>query len=653
MKRVNPKESVIVELDLNGVSNGDVLEPMKPVPDAERTLFGRFEAPLSPWGGFRVGAGFAVEDDGDKRVLAFATNERWERAILARGVDMRDGHIVAVIRQTTANAAPNEEHPAPQVSLAGIVFRVRTSRAYYQFGIEGQRRLVLYRRNDAEYFELASHPLKNGDEYLTLDVKLDGDGIRCSCPEAGAEFRATDTTYRSGGVGVRSRHRANLASFSVSQTPSQTKCDAIRHERADAEERELGRDIPDATLFKTYDLRELGGSPTFHDFASPDRIDMLVAGDSSLRALTDTGEVIWELGEPVRRCVFSSSRVGAGRLIYGFAGNRSSTDAVNVAGGTMKQIIDDEMVVIDGATGEVLARKVLPPDVPTQRFFDWSPTSARLSSAEGTDIVLREWRDDSGGGGKRLWALDRNLNLLWDHDQTGMAHYGHHAALAFHDVNRDGRDELLAGGHLYDADGHILWSHDRAGEMLKTPGGVHYDAVVLGDVAGDEEDDPIAFLIGGSGGVFIVDALTGETRAFHRVGHAQGRMLGKVRPDLPGTEVLVATRWSNFGILTLFSGRGERLWTIQPDYVGQGATPIVWGSAGHQLIWTNTSRDAQAFWDGYGRRVKRLRELSERWGNRMSREVGRGGKSIRFGKEARDVITLTVEGKLYIYGPAE
>ena len=324
----------------------------------------------------------------------------------------------------------------------------------------------------------------------------------------------------------------------------------------------------------------------------------------------------------------------------------------DVAGGESVLTVEHEMVVIEGRTGAILARAELPPNVPTQRFFDWCPRSAALVNADGTDIVLREWRDDHGGGGIRLWAYDRALNLLWEHVQTG-AHYGHHWALDFFDGDGDGREEMLAGGYLYRGDGTILWMHDRFDEMRQIRGASHYDAVVIGNLTGQPEDDPVAFLCGGSAGVYVVDALNGATRVVHRIGHAQGRSIGKVRPDLPGTEVLAVTRWGNYGILTLFNGRGERLWTIQPDYVGQGATPVTWGKAGCRLIWTNTSRDAQAFYDGCGRLVKRLPELSKVWGDRMNREVGRGGSPVRIGNDPTDLLTLTVGGIVHVFGPAE
>ncbi|OQB40559.1 MAG: hypothetical protein BWY06_01134 [Candidatus Latescibacteria bacterium ADurb.Bin168] len=651
MERVEPQTTIVARLDLSGIPFGPVFQPMEPVPDAERGLFSTWETPLSPWGGFNVDAGLACVDEAGTPVLEFAEGERHERAILAHNCDLRDGTIVAEVKALAANALPNDDSPVQTEALVGIVFRVQTSRAYYQFGIQGKRRLVLFRRNDDEFALLAEQAITAPSGYVTLEVRLDGDSIRCTCPELGADMHVCDTVYGAGKVGFRSANSSRLRRFEVSQTPGQRRRDESRHARFDGEVAERGAGIPDATLVRTYRTPDLGGSPMFRDFIEPGRFDILVEGPR-LRALTPDGALIWEVPERIVRCVFSRDVGPAGRLIYGFAGKREERRAKDVAGGESVLTVEHEMVVIEGRTGAILARAELPPNVPTQRFFDWSPRSASLTNGDGADIVLREWRDDHGGGGIRLWAYDRGLNLLWEHVQTG-AHYGHHWALDFFDVDGCGREEMLAGGYLYRGDGTVLWTHDRFDEMRKIRGASHYDAVVMGNLTGEAEDDPVAFLCGGSAGVYVVDALTGATRVVHRIGHAQGRSIGKLRPDLPGTEVLAVTRWGNYGILTLFSGRGERLWTIQPDYVGQGATPVVWGKAGHKLIWTNTSRDAQLFFDGYGRLVKRLPELSRVWGDRMNRDVGRGGSPIRIGTDPTDLLTLTVEGVVHVFGPAD
>ena len=138
--------------------------------------------------------------------------------------------------------------------------------------------------------------------------------------------------------------------------------------------------------------------------------------------------------------------------------------------------------------------------------------------------------------------------------------------------------------------------------------------MALGAFSNDKAIDPVAFLITGSAGVYVVDALTSRTRVNHRMGHAQDYTRVKVRADLPGEQILVVTRWGNMGILSLFSGYGDRLWTIQPDYLGQGSTGVHWGNMETQLIWMNTSGPVQSFYDGCGRRVKQLTELQHIWG---------------------------------------
>jgi hypothetical protein len=161
----------------------------------------------------------------------------------------------------------------------------------------------------------------------------------------------------------------------------------------------------------------------------------------------------------------------------------------------------------------------------------------------------------------------------------------------------------------------------------------------------------VAFLLGGSAGVYVVDGHTGRTRMIHRVGHAQGRSIGKLRMDLPGQQILVACRWGNMGILNLFSGFGDRLWTIQPDYIGQGSCPVNWGNQESQLIWMNTSGPVQALYDGHGRRVKDLAEIRQLWGKRMRRDVST--RVARMGDDPTQMLCMAFEGKMYAFGPEE
>ena len=647
MKRRKPENHLVTRLDLSNCPDGVVLAPLEPENDIARRFFNGWETPLAPWGGFKLPSGLEVLKENGQEVLAFNENavRVQERSILSKKKH-RNGTIHVAVNQTDAFAGPHMDSMDHEEAFAGIVFRAETSRWYYQFGVEGQRRLVLYLRRDDNWTVLADLWETIPKGYLDLEVALDEAAITCRCPALGVDFTVTDSTYGFGRIGLRALGKARLASLEMNQTVAQqTGDDRLRSQRR-AALHSAGADIPDAVPACILEHQDLGGSPRFLDFIEPDRYDMLISGET-LRAATADGETLWELDMPVMGIVPSRNQGPDGRLLYGFTGIRSIKDSINVTGGAGSDVVYDQMCIIRGRDGRIMAQAGVPPMHETARRPDYSAGTGNLTG-HGTDIVVREWRDDKEGGGVNLWAYDEGFNQLWHHEQEG-AWYGHHWAVRFCDVDGDGRDELLGGGKLYDARGNVLWVHDRDQEMLGIHGARHYDAVAVGNLAGDTDLDPVAFLMGGSAGVYVVDALTGRTRMRHRVGHAQGCVTGKVREDIPGDQVLVATRWGNMGILTLFSGSGERLWTIQPDYVGQGATPVSWGGAGPQLIWTNTSAHAQAFYDGYGVRVKELTPLRDLWGERMRRDVG--CHTLRMGRDGKTYLGMTVDEKTHVFGP--
>ena len=647
MVRTPSPEQTVADLDLSNLPVGEILRPLDPIKDVERSLSETWETPLSPWGGFKVPSALSVELDDGRKVLAFGESDKTkglDRAILARSEHMRDCHIAAVVRFVDSESSPNEDRADLKHALAGPVFRVQTSRWYYQFAIEGRERAVLIRRKDDEWAVLVGMDVQTPDGYVTLEVETRGDGIFCRIAELDVDFHYTDTTFKAGKAGFRSVGRSLLSSLHISQTQSQMSADQKRSTSL------YTGDIPRApVLVKTIDLVEMGGAPKFADFYEPDRYDILVQTDTELRAETSDGQRLWEIPLVIRRPVFSRDHVeSGGRLLYGFTGKRHERHEPDIAGRLQEYTIDDEMVIISCKTGEIVSRQPLPDAVESQRYFDFAPTTGSFNTNEAKDIVLREWVDNLGGGGSRLWALDGELNLLWEQEQKG-AHYGHHWALTMFDVDGDGWDDLLAGGVLYDRHGNVRWTHDRHEEVSAIYGASHYDAVALGDLADDSEINPTCFLLAGSAGVYVVDGLTGETNAVHRVGHAQGRQIAAVRTDLNGDQVIVATRWGNMGIITLFSGRGDRLWTMQPDSIGQGAVPVTWGDWPTQLIWTNTSKTVQAFYDGHGQLLRRLPELSELWGDEMRLGCG----VIRMGSADTDYTSIARNGKLYVFGPEE
>jgi hypothetical protein len=633
---------LVSELDPSRASPGEVLDPMVA---ESRDTFPGWDAALAPWGCFALPSGLSIVDDEGLRVLEWSGG--MERALITGDHDWRECSALASIKPMDVDASPNSDRNDWEEALAGIVFRMKTSRFYYQFGLEGCRRAVLYRRADDEWFEMASKEVSIPEGYVDLEVKLDGDGIRCSCQQLGVRFFVTDTTFESGRVGMRAMGRARCSRMAVWMTPPQRQ-EFERRKIASARRRALlGGGIPDPKLVREFDLAEIGGDIQFLDFTRPDAHDMLVTGEGFTRGMTIEGEVLWEADERLSGVVASSEADEGGRLLYAFAGVRRAQDMKSVVGDALSAGIPEEVCVIRGDTGEVKARCQVPSMDDDIRRVTLTTHTGRLAGKRATDIILREWSAKYGHGGVNLWAYDCDLDPLWE--SRVETPYGHGHALQFFDIDGDGRDEVLVGGTMFSPGGEVLWTHDRADEMARISGAQHYDAVAIGNTSGDPSLDPVAFLLGGSAGVYVVDGLSGETRMVHRVGHAQGRFSGNVRKDLPGTELLVACRWGNMGILTLFSGRGDRLWSIQPDYLGQGSCPVSWGSGDEQLIWSNTTAGAQAFYDGNGRLVKDLPEIRDAYGTRMRKDVATS--VVRMGEDPRDLLAVRAAGRLRVYGP--
>lgn len=641
-------EQIIAEIDLDGCPEGAVLQPLEYQDELKDRHFKGWETPLAPWGGFGLNSGLTVVQDGSRPALEWIFNNA-DRAIVSGLSDMRDYKVTAEIKQIDAIATPSDDRADCTEALIGIVFRIKTSRHYYHFGIEGRQKAVLYKRADDKWFVLAKQDINLKDDYVTLVVELDSDSIRCKCDDLGVNFFYTDTAYPEGKAGIRGIGKARLASLRITQNSLQKSLYNFRSKFRE-EKLELGKNIPDPKLATVLNLSEIGGYPQFNDFIKLDRYDMLIAG-KTLRAMTAEKELIWETPIKLDGIVFSAQHSEEGRLIYGFTGERWIKVGTGITGAVDRAVVSDEMVVLRGIDGEILARTKLPELDKAVRMAAFTTSTGNLTGGGKYDIVLREWRSDCGNGGINLWAYDRELNLLWCNKSDPP--YGHGYAVQFYDVDGDGRDEFLAGGTLFDPNGNVIWVHDLAYEMAKIPGAHHYDAVAIGDFCQDdsltEKANPMAFLLGGSAGVYVVDALSGQTRMAHRVGHAQGRLIGKVRKDFPGQQILVACRWGNMGILNLFSGYGDRLWTIQPDYMGQGSCPVTWGDPEEQLIWMNTTGQVQSLYDGHGRRVKILHELRDLWENRMRKDVSTF--VTRMGTDPTELICIAFDGKIYAFKP--
>jgi len=640
---VHPR--IIAKIDIDALSEGEVLHPLNPWNESQSKVFQGWETPLAPRGAFPLESGISVMTDNGGKVLQWGL-EDMDRALVTGGDHWRNYTVKTSILPLSKYASSNEDRNDWREALAGIVFRMVTLRQFYLFGIEGWRRLVLYRRDHDEWFLLKSWDVEIPEEYTDLEVQLDSDCIRCSADTLGVRFTVMDTRYPAGRTGVRSMGRCRIAQLKVLQTQGQ-RMESVRLFQLFRKRKEqLGKDLPQPVLERILPVKDLGGIPKFMDLREEGCFEMLIPSQKGVQYRSINGDLLWEIPKrPFAMCV-SDFFEDQGRLICIISKTQIYHETNVTPNNHPDNVKEEELYVISGRTGEILASAPVPVMDRAVVRTDLCPTGGSLTRPGRTDFLLREWRSDIGHGGYLLMAMDKDLHPLWH--RTVDTPYGYTDALQFYDVNGDGKDELLAGGNLYSCTGELLWEHDLLHEMSTITGAQHYNSVLIGHLSGDPELDPVAFLLAGSAGVYVVDGLTGKTRMVHSIGHAHTRQFGKWRTDLPGTEVLVTCHWGNMGIQTLFSGRGDHLWSIQPDYMGQGSCPVQWGDKKHQLLWVNTSAQGMGLYDGYGRKVLDLPELKALWGASFHRDVS--CFTIRMGTDPRDHLCLLKEGLLHIFG---
>ncbi len=645
------KLETVATLPVAALAEGEICPPLAPE-HASWEVVAPWDDPLASRGGYNVPSGKSRETvDGQPAITwqpAASNHLCGDRMFVVGQPTWRDYALCCRLQPLQESAGPTHDEPFNCHARAGLVFRQQTVRRYYAFCVEDRRRLALYRRDDATWIELAGQDVEPGERPLTLRVELDADGIRAECPELAVVLEATDANYATGLAGFRALGACRLYGLEVAMTAGQQAVNARRASQLATRTGRLSAALPDELEVGCLDLsggRELLACT---DFCVAGRHDLLFATPDGLVAETWDGQRLWQRAEGMNEILVAAEPVAGRRLLFGLTGNRraGTGSGLSVVGVAKENIVQDELLAVDGGTGDCLNRVKLPvsPREELLRHYDLSFESGRLSGPAATDFVVREWRADWGGGGEMLWAFDASLKPIWQ--QQVHPGYGHHNAVHLFDVDGDGCDEVLAGGNLLAADGQPIWRHDLADPFFRTLGGQHYDAALVGRFADDPELDPCAFLIGGSAGVYVVDALTGRTRAHHLVGHAQWGMACKVRDDLPGRQVLVGTRWGNYGILTLFSGRGDRLWSIQPDYVLQGSAPVQWTPTGPQHIWCCRSLQAMGLYDGFGRLVKPLAKLRQLYesGTKKPTQV------LRQTPDGPDLLGLRIGDRLHLFG---
>ena len=482
---------------------------------------------------------------------------------------------------------------------AGLVFRYRTSRHYYRLALEGGTRLRLALRlpfdNEFRVFawrEIAAAPFKYDTKtWYRLDVAAEGDRLRASID--GRELLdVRDGELTAGIAGLTANMPARFRSFRVT-APARAAADLRRRiDGREAELRALRAANPRPKRWKSFETPEYGAGRNvrFGDLDGDGRLDMLFAqnvpkvrGDafdhiSCLTAVTLDGRVLWQHGRPNPK--------------NGLLTNDNPFQIHDLDGDGRTEVVlarDSQLQVLEGRSGKLLRKAWLPPvarevkDRPYELNIGDSLLFIDLSGAgRPTEIVLKDRY-------RGFWIFNKDLRLV----SEGLGQTGHYPYAA--DVNGDGRQEMLIGYSLWEADGKRRWTHDARFRD-------HADALSIGNFTGRPSAPPRAYIDGSDEGFVVLDA-DGTIVKHLRLGHAQTQSVGKYRPDLPGLQILISTFWRNPGIVTLLDADANILAQEEMIPGSSHLEPVNWRGDGQELALLSGNVREGGMIDGHLRRV--------------------------------------------------
>lgn len=550
---------------------------------------GRWYCPIADYD-LRGPQWMIVQQDGIKVMESQVLHRHWPLAwnVLVTGEeDWQDYTVEAGVRRLNT------------ALLGGLVFRYRNSRCFYILCFD-EGKIKALKRNHEETVELASGEFESAfDRVYRLQVVCKGTEFNAYV-DGQHLFHFQDGDFDSGRIALCANGPTQFSNVTISaSTEAFDRLTALREENARKLEAERAR-YPQPKLWKTLDFGEFGTgrSVRFGDLTGDGRLDIVLAqcqkrvlsdryaNISCLTALDVEGNILWQKGEPNPEHAFITAD-----LPFQIADvDMDGENEVVVA-------MDFKIMILEGRTGKV-KRSIDTPvsDAPIETLYSGVPYGRyafdhvnidciRICNFTGkekpTDILVKDRYS-------RIWAYDSQFRLLWKYHDGITGHFPFTK-----DINQDGREEMVVGYNLVDADGRKIWT-------LPIPTD-HTDEIIVGRLDPDREEEIIGMACGDEG--FVLADLQGNLLLKEIIGHVQRISAGNYRPEEKGFEIAVTTFWGHQGILFIYNGKGERLCSFEPGTDGNMITPVNWTGDGQDLILLNGNVEKGGLMDGYGRRV--------------------------------------------------
>ncbi len=287
------------------------------------------------------------------------------------------------------------------------------------------------------------------------------------------------------------------------------------------------------------------------------------------------GSVLWRWGDP---------QIGRKKLHHDVACQIYDWD-----GDGKNEVVlcgDRFLFELDGATGREKRRLPLPKDSGDCLVF------VNLSgNSRPTDVLVKTRYT-------QIWAFSRDWKQLWTVENPGGYRTAHQPVAV--DLDGDGRDEIMAGYAMLNADGSTRWVFK---SQKIEQGRGHCDAFRLVRAAKRPEDSRFVITMCGANGIALLD---GNGKPIWEVGgeHFESVDVGRIIPGLEGLQMAVDLDhrpWGD-GLVWVFDEQGQVRTKLKTDYARHHAL-LDWTGDGVDEIVIAQSR---SLYDGHGSVVATL-----------------------------------------------
>ena len=474
----------------------------------------------------------------------------------------------------------------------GIGFRYQSARQYYLFAIDSGKRACLYRKNEESFDVVASADfVSDTDHSYRLQVQVKGPHVICFIDDAVVlDYKKLDLPK--GKVLVSAWEPSRFTDITVDMSEDSYAAVSETNAAKRAALADKQKQYPAMRLAKILDFKDFGTARSirFGDLTGNGQLDMLLIqpadtlsnhDETTIGCMTACdfhGHMLWQIGEVQTRDPVECKDMPC--QIADFNGD-GQNEVIYCS--------DFKIIVADGKTGRTIKSAPTPFAVYTEEYTIARNVNYTRISGDSLRIVYPNGRNALPcllikDRYNNLWLYDNDLREVWHHAlNTG------HFPMSF-DINGDGKEEIIAGHSYINSAGAIKWS---------LPGmECHTDEIIIGKWNPDYE----GYLIGlasGEDGIVITDT-EGRIVLQDHIGHAQRISVGNYRPDLTGLEVCVTTYWRNPGIITLYDGKGAKLWVNEHSANGNVIAPVNWVGDGSDLLLYSASVTHGGLYDGFG-----------------------------------------------------